>query len=150
MSDFSTSLFEMAGGAAKIRALVTAFYPRVAQNAELSLLFPDDFTEIMEKQYLFLTQFLGGPPLYSERYGSPMLRARHLPHPITPAHAKAWLDCMDEAMEEVDIREPIRSIMKERFTRAAYHMVNLEDNGESHVKPGTAYSQKQEGLLKLD
>ncbi|MCY9072878.1 thiol management oxidoreductase, partial [Bacillus inaquosorum] len=41
------------------------------------------------KQKQFLTQYLGGPPLYTEEHGHPMLRARHLPFPITNERADA-------------------------------------------------------------
>ena len=48
-----------------------------------------------------MTQFLGGPPLYTEEHGHPMLRARHMPFEITQTRAKEWLQCMEEAMNEV-------------------------------------------------
>jgi hemoglobin len=41
---------------------------------------------------------LGGPPLYHQRHGNPMMRARHLPFPITPAAREEWLACFDRVL----------------------------------------------------
>jgi hemoglobin len=119
--------FEAIGGAEMIARLVDAFYPRVQRDPLLGPIFPADITPVRDKQYLFLTQFLGGPPLYSQRFGHPMLRARHLPHPITPARAEAWLRCMREAMDECKLSGPVREGVYERLKMTAWHMVNRPD-----------------------
>ncbi|MCK9911515.1 globin, partial [Microbacteriaceae bacterium K1510] len=91
---------------------------------ELVPIFPDDLTETREKQFLFLTQFLGGPPLYSEQHGHPMLRARHMKFPITPQRADAWLSCMSQAMDKVGLEGELRKAIYDRLTLTAHHMVN--------------------------
>ncbi len=116
--------YEDIGGAKTIRQLVEAFYPRVVEDPDLSPIFPEDINPVKEKQYLFLTQFFGGPPLYSDTHGHPMLRARHMPFPITPRRAQAWLRCMSEAMDEIGLEGPVREYMFQRLTMTAYHMVN--------------------------
>ncbi|MEW9669116.1 globin [Ammoniphilus sp. 3BR4] len=121
---FDKSPYELIGGAETVGKLVNAFYDLVAVHPELSPIFPKDLTETREKQYLFLTQFFGGPLLYSEQHGHPMLRARHLPFPITPKRAEAWLSCMNQAMEQIGLEGPIRDFMFGRLTQTAYHMVN--------------------------
>ena len=84
--------------------------------------------EIMEKQRMFLTQFTGGPPLFSEVYGSPRMRARHLPHEITPTRALSWLSCMKEAFEEVGLdQEPVGEEFFHRLQEVAAIMVNTEE-----------------------
>lgn len=123
----SQTPYEEIGGAETVRAIVEAFYPRVQAHPLLKPIFPENIEPVMEKQRLFLTQFLGGPTLYSDRYGHPRLRARHLPFSITPARAEAWLACMHEALEEVGISEPIRSSIWSRLVIAAHHMVNRDD-----------------------
>jgi hemoglobin len=90
----------------------------------ISHLFKTDKEVIKEKQRLFLTQFLGGPPLYSEQYGHPQLRARHLPHPITEEDAVAWLSCMSEAITSLAIDESIKDELFKRFIPTAMFMVN--------------------------
>lgn len=119
-----TTLFEAIGGFDSVNKLVIALYDRVEKHPDLIPIFPEDFTETIRKQQLFLTQFLGGPPLYTEDRGHPMLRRRHLPFEITPTRRDAWLACMDEAMNEVDLQEPYRTAIFDRLTTTAQHMMN--------------------------
>ncbi|MDQ0174630.1 globin domain-containing protein [Bacillus chungangensis] len=114
-------------GEEQLSSLVNAFYLRVGKHPDLIPIFPEDLTETARKQKQFLTQFLGGPPLYTEEHGHPMMRARHLAHKITPARAKAWLSCMSEAMDAVQLQGPVRDQFFARLTMTARHMVNTED-----------------------
>lgn len=123
ITEFS-SMYEALGGEKTIRAIVEAFYPIVQSNPEIGPLFPEDIRPVMDKQYLFLTQFLGGPPLFSEQYGHPMMRARHMPFKITPDSATAWLSCMRQALTEVGIEESLKTTVLERLSGPAYHFVN--------------------------
>lgn len=121
------TLFEGIGGADAVRRLVEAFYPKVYADPDLSPLFPDGVEEIMKKQEMFLTQFLGGPTLYSDAYGPPMMRQRHLAHEVTPRRAQAWLRCMREAMDEIGLSGPEREWFYGRLVQVAGYMVNTED-----------------------
>lgn len=125
MSSYA-SLYEAIGGGDVIRDIVSRFYPKVQAHPLLGPLFPKDIDPVIEKQYLFLSQFLGGPSLYSDTYGHPMMRARHLPFPITPERAEAWLGCMSEALAETSIPEPLQKLMIERLSGPAHHFVNTE------------------------
>jgi len=126
----TTTLYEAIGGASTFRKLVDAFYDRVAQDELLRPLFPPTFDEVKERQYWFLTQLFGGPRLYTERRGHPMLRARHLPFPITVRHAEHWLRCMAQAMEEACVPPAARAVMLERLGGIALHMVNTPGEEE--------------------
>ncbi|WP_068783415.1 globin domain-containing protein [Paenibacillus phocaensis] len=118
------SLYDNLGGEGTIRRLVEAFYPRVQRDPLLGPLFPEDITPVMEKQFMFLSQFFGGPSLYSDAFGHPMMRARHLPFPVTEERAEAWLACMRAALEEIGIEEPLRGFVLERLSGPAFHFVN--------------------------
>ncbi|WP_062352024.1 globin [Bacillus kwashiorkori] len=107
--------------------LVDEFYKKVHQDPDLAPIFPDDLTETARKQKQFLTQFLGGPPLYTAEHGHPRLRARHLPFPITSKRAEAWLKCMSDAMDEVSFTGPVREEFFSRLVITAHHMVNTND-----------------------
>ncbi|MFC5405657.1 globin [Cohnella soli] len=130
MPNYDT-LYEALGGADGIRDLVEKFYPKVQQHPLLAPLFPEDIRPVMEKQYLFLTQFMGGPSLYSDQYGHPMMRARHMPFPITPERAEAWLDCMARALAETPAPESVRKFAIERLSGPAFHFVNTESDSSS-------------------
>ncbi len=120
--------FEEVGGEEIIHELVEAFYARVQQHPDLAPIFPADLTETARKQKQFLTQFFGGPSYYTEEHGHPMLRARHMPFEITPKRAEAWLWCMDQAMDEIDIPPAMKEAMLERLTLTAHHMVNSQND----------------------
>ncbi|MFD1852113.1 globin [Oceanobacillus bengalensis] len=121
------SIYEAIGGFDTIGTLVQAFYKRVGKHPDLIPIFPDDLTETARKQHLFLTQFFGGPRLYEEERGHPMMRRRHLPFPITPTRRDAWLSCMKEALEEAEIKEPYREVIFEKLTLTANHMMNTPE-----------------------
>lgn len=123
--------YEAIGGEQTLQRLVDAFYPKVFRDLLLAPLFDGDMETIQQKQKMFLTQFLGGPTLYSDEYGHPMMRARHMKFRITPKHAEAWLSCMREAMDEIGLEGHAREFFYSRLVQTAYHMVNhAEDNGE--------------------
>jgi hemoglobin len=116
--------YEALGGETVLSELVDTFYSYVAKHPDLAPLFPNDLTETARKQKQFLTQFLGGPTYYTEEHGHPMLRARHMPFTITNTQADAWLACMNQAMDDLEITGLIREYIMERLTMTAYHMVN--------------------------
>lgn len=120
------SLFERLGEE-NLRVLVDRFYDLVFGNEQIAHLFKTDKAVIKEKQRLFLTQFLGGPPLYSERFGHPQLRARHMPHTIREEDAVAWLACMSAAITSLPVEEALKDELFKRFVPTAMFMVNTGD-----------------------
>lgn len=120
-------------GAERLSQLVDAFYARVAMHPKLKPIFPDDLTETARKQKQFMTQYLGGPNIYSEEHGHPRLKARHNPFPITPERAQAWLECMSEAMDEIGLTGKFRETFYNRLVLTAHHMVNEPDSEEEMV-----------------
>lgn len=113
-------------GEENLKLLVDRFYDRVFDHEQIAHLFKTDKDLIKEKQRLFLTQFFGGPALYSHQYGHPQLRARHMPHTITEEDAVAWLSCMSEAITNLTIDESLKDEMFKRLVPTAMFMVNRE------------------------
>ncbi len=120
------SLYDQIGGAETIGRLVYAFYPKVYAHPDLRPLFPDGVDEIRAKQYLFLTQFTGGPPLYTDKYGFGNMRGMHEQFPITPERAQAWLACMNEAMDDIGLAGMPRKLFFQMLTSAANRFINVE------------------------
>ena len=118
------TLYNRIGGDHALRLLTDRFYDLVFKHELISRLFKNDKDEIKEKQRLFLTQFLGGPQLYSDVHGHPMMRARHMPHVITEDDAVAWLQCMSEAVGSLPIDKELKDELFDRFPRTAFFMVN--------------------------
>lgn len=120
-------MYEYIGGETTIRSIVDTFYPKVLAHPLLAPIFPEDMEPLIEKQYQFLTQFFGGPSLYTDIHGNPMMKARHAPFPITKSRAEAWLECMQKTLEEVVPSEEVRLIILDRLKGPANFFINKEE-----------------------
>jgi hemoglobin len=121
------SHYERIGGAEKIRALVTRFYQIMDELPEaygIRKLHPASLHGSEQKLYDFLNGWMGGPQLYVEKHGHPMLRQRHMPFPIADAERDQWMMCMKQALEEVVEDEKLRAELTAAFTKVADHMRN--------------------------
>ncbi|MEE9437879.1 MAG: globin [Saprospiraceae bacterium] len=107
--------------------LVDYFYDFVIADERINHLFTTDIKDVKEKQYLFLSQFFGGPNRYSDIHGHPKLRMRHIPHKITKTGAMAWLQCMAKAVDKLPIDDALKDEVFNRFPRVASHMINSEE-----------------------
>lgn len=119
--------YAMLGGDTGVRRLVDRFYDLMDEVPEYHVirkLHPQDLAGSREKLYLFLSGWLGGPPLYVEKHGHPMLRARHLPFAIGIAERDAWLACMLQAMEDNGVGEDLRKALLQAFFGTADWMRN--------------------------
>lgn len=131
MDHDKTSHFELMGGEVGIRRLVDRFYDlmdRAPETAGIRALHPRKLDTSREKLRLFLIGWTGGPPVYAERYGHPMLRAKHLPFPIGKSERDAWVWCMDHALDESEMPADLRDYLKSRFRAVADHMRNREES----------------------
>lgn len=118
------------GAATGLRRLVDCFYDLMDEVPEyhgIRKLHPQELTGSREKLYLFLSGWLGGPQLYVEKYGHPMLRARHLPFAIGIAERDAWLACMLQAMEDTGVDEELRGALLKAFFGTADWMRNRQE-----------------------
>ena len=132
MSEAQSSHFELLGGEEGIRRLVDVFYDRMdsaPEAAGIRAMHPPDLETSREKLFLFLVGWTGGPPLYVQRYGHPMLRRRHLPFPIGIAERDAWVSCMDHALDEHEMPDEFREFLRLRFRAVADHMRNQAEPG---------------------
>ncbi len=120
------TVYEMVGGDPTFQRLVDAFYARIESDARLRSIFPQDMEPGKRRQFLFLTQFFGGPPRYAQERGHPRLRMRHFPFPIDQRARDLWLGHMLAAMDEVGIAEPARSIMRDYFERGSAFLINTD------------------------
>src|SRR5512134_1222244 len=114
--------YERIGGDARVRELVERFYDLMELEpayATLRKVHGSSLESAREKLYLFLSGWLGGPSLYTDRYGHPMLRARHLPFAIGEVERDQWMACMRQAMEETEVPQELRTALGEAFQRTA-------------------------------
>jgi hemoglobin len=86
-------------GEANIYHMLADFYRELEQSAVQGL-FPKDMLAASQRSAAFYVGLLGGPPQYHERYGNPMMRARHLPFQIDQAVRDEWLACFERVLAD--------------------------------------------------
>jgi hemoglobin len=124
------SHYDEIGGAESVAALVDRFYDLMDSAPEavhVRALHAHSLKVSREKLRLFMTGWLGGPQLYVEAYGHPRLRQRHFPFAIGAVERDEWLWCMDRALAEQPMDEPLRAYLQQRLHALAEHMRNTEN-----------------------
>jgi hemoglobin len=86
-------------GEEMVFAMIRDFYKEL-EKSSIRHLFPQDMAAASEKSAAFFVGLVGGPPLYQQRYGNPMMRARHLPFVIDEAARQEWLRCFALVLED--------------------------------------------------
>ena len=125
--DSSISHYDRLGGEPAVRKLVDRFYDLMDEREDvkpLRALHAKNLRASREKLFLFLSGWLGGPPLYVEKYGHPRLRQRHFPFNIGVNESAQWLLCIDTALDEQISNEEFRQQLKYAFKNVANHMIN--------------------------
>ena len=126
MSVQPAEVFDRVGGLDFFERLVDRFYDGVEADPVLIRLYPtpDDLRDARRHLTLFLAQYWGGPPTYSEERGHPRLRMRHAPFAIGPEERDRWLTHMRAAIDEVDPESDVREALESYFEMAAESMRN--------------------------
>lgn len=119
--------YQRIGGAEKVRALAHRFYQIMDELPEsygIRKMHAEDLNNSEDKLFKYLTGWMGGPQLYIQEYGHPMLRRRHLPFAISVSERDQWLLCMNKALQEVVADETLRKELAIAFAGVADHMRN--------------------------
>jgi len=119
--------FDLIGGEAKVHALVERFYDLMdlePEYAALRAVHGTDLAKARQHLFWFLCGWLGGPQHYTDRFGHPRLRARHMPFPIGVLERDQWLACMDQAMAETELDPTLRERLQQSFFQTADWMRN--------------------------
>lgn len=119
--------YERIGGEEQVRALVRRFYELMDELPEaygIRKMHEENLDGVADKLFKFLSGWMGGPQLFVEQYGHPMLRRRHLPFPIGESERDQWLMCMDRALEDVVSDVELRRELSVAFAKVADHMRN--------------------------
>jgi len=134
--------YELIGGEAGVRRLVDRFYDYMDSEAtasEVRAMHAKSLRASREKLFLFLSGWLGGPDLYVQKYGHPMLRRRHLPFAIGTRERDQWMHCMRKALADMPIGDELRVSLEQAFMATADHMRNQPEHnadGRLQIAPG--------------
>ena len=124
------SPFVLFNGEEGIRMLVDAFYDHMDLDPEFAgirKLHPETLDGSRDKLYWFLCGWMGGPNHYVERFGHPMLRARHLPFPMGSPERDAWIACMRLALVDCEIDTRLADWLMGQLSGTADWMRNRQD-----------------------
>lgn len=119
--------FRRLGGAEVVRGLVDKFYDLMDEDPDyygVRKLHPQDLSESRNKLYWFLSEWMGGPKLFSERIGQPFLRQRHMPFAIGVSERDQWMACMVRAMQEIGLEAALCAELQQAFFKTADFMRN--------------------------
>ena len=124
--------FAWIGGEERVKALVERFYDLMDLEPGYTALraaHAGPLDNARQRLFWFLCGWLGGPQHYTERFGHPRLRMRHMPEqtggsPIGITERDQWLACMDQAMLETAVDNALRSRLYASFFQTADWMRN--------------------------
>ncbi|RUO35863.1 group II truncated hemoglobin [Aliidiomarina sanyensis] len=125
----NSSIYAQLGGDQGVRAMAHRFYQIMDEDPEVHALrsiHPEALAGSEDKFFDFLSGWFDGPQRYVEKYGHPMLRARHLPFRIDIAMRDQWLHCIYQTLDEQVTDPVLKNELRQRFTRLAHHMINTD------------------------
>jgi hemoglobin len=124
-------MFERIGGAVVVDRLVEAFYKRMDALPEamtVRAMHAPDLGPTKNVLKRYLSEWTGGPRLYSPEKGHPRLRQRHMGFSIGDAERDAWLLCMRGALGETIADRVARRELDAALTKLADWMRNQAGN----------------------
>ena len=125
----TTTPYQLIGGEAAIRSLVDRFYfymDMLPDTRGIRDMHGANLATAKDKLFKFLSGWLGGPNLFIEEYGHPMLRMRHIKFAIGADERDQWMLCMDKALAEVNMDAEFRRELRNALQHLATHMINQE------------------------
>ncbi|MDF2179761.1 group II truncated hemoglobin [Aliiglaciecola sp. CAU 1673] len=138
-SDKPSTLYEMVGGEEAVRVLCNRFYDIMESDpkvAALRAIHVEDLAVTRQKFFEFMSGWLGGPALFTEKYGHPRLRARHLHVPVDDKMIEQWLYCMQQALKQCPADEAVKQAVWQNLVPLARHMKNQEDGSSANQSLG--------------
>ncbi|WP_031435586.1 group II truncated hemoglobin [Methylomarinum vadi] len=127
MSEHTITPYELIGGEKAVLSIVDRFYfymDTLPEAEGIRKMHAKSLAVAKDKLFKFLSGWLGGPNLFIEEFGHPMLRRRHFPFAIGPAERDQWMLCMNKALAEVEMDPSLRDGLRQALAQLASHMIN--------------------------
>jgi hemoglobin len=121
-----------------IRELTSTFYDimdSLPEAAGLRAMHAKDLSVMKEKLADYLIGWMGGPPLYAEKYGTVCMTTPHEPYHIGPAERDQWLLCMDKALEQTGASDELIEMLKIPLFRIADAVRNKQGPSSAATNP---------------
>jgi len=110
--------FQAAGGEAGLRRLVDKFYEHMGADPRFATIYamhPEDKGISSDKLARFLCGWLGGPKLYTEKYGAIGIPRVHAHLAIATPERDQWLACMKESIETQPFAPDFKQYLMEQL-----------------------------------
>lgn len=123
--------YQAAGGIDGLRRLVDDFYrlmDELPEAAALRRMHPQGLDASRDKLACFLSGWLGGPRLFSEKYGAISIPSFHAQWPIDEAGSAAWLNCMAQAIARQDYTPAFAEYLLTQLRVPAQRIVQASQN----------------------
>jgi hemoglobin len=123
----SITPYDIIGGEQALRSLVDRFYFYMDILPEVQgvrAMHQANLATAKDKLFKFFSGWLGGPDLFMEEFGHPMLRARHFPFAIGEAERDQWMLCMNKALDEMTMDPRLKTNLQTALQNLATHMIN--------------------------
>ncbi len=119
--------YDAIGGEQTLINLVDRFYfymDTLPEAQGIRAIHQQSLASARDKLFKFLSGWLGGPNLFIEEFGHPMLRARHLPFAIGESERDQWMLCMNKALAELAMDSQLKLNIQNALQHLATHMIN--------------------------
>lgn len=119
--------YQLMGGESALLSLVERFYfymDILPEAQGIRQMHAESLASAKSKLFKFLSGWLGGPNLFIEEFGHPMLRKRHFPFAIGDSERDQWMMCMSRALTEVEMDDRLRKNIRNALQELATHMIN--------------------------
>jgi hemoglobin len=119
--------YDAIGGEQTLLNLVDRFYfymDTLPEAQGIRAIHQQSLASAKDKLFKFLSGWLGGPNLFIEEFGHPMLRARHLPFAIGESERDQWMLCMNKALAELAMDAQLKINIQNALQHLATHMIN--------------------------
>ncbi len=119
--------YALIGGESAILTLVDRFYfymDSLPETQGIRSIHQLNLDSAKSKLFKYLSGWLGGPDLFVEEFGHPMLRARHLPFTIGESERDQWMLCMNKALDEITMDPRLKINLQNALQQLATHMIN--------------------------
>lgn len=119
--------YDLMGGEATVLLLVDKFYfymDTLPEATAVRGVHSESLAGAKEKLFKFLSGWLGGPDLFIQEFGHPMLRRRHFPFTVGQQERDQWMLCMQKAMDDIDMHPVLKEKLLASLGDLATHMIN--------------------------
>jgi hemoglobin len=137
VSDSAQTPFQILGEEG-IRNLVNTFYDlmdTLPEAAGIRAMHARDLAPVKIKLAEYLTGWMGGPPLYAQKYGTVCMTTPHEPYHIGPAERDQWLLCMNKTLEQTGASEELVEMLKVPMFRIADAVRNKQGPSSAATNP---------------